>query len=322
MPRCEPVKLSVLFPETRSIATVDALAQRADALGVHGMFLGSAFGFDPVMALALAGPSTDRVLLGTAVVPTWPRHPVVAAQQAATANAACGGRFRFGVGPSHPPVMSMYGFDYDRPVGHLREWLTIVRALLHDGKVSHSGERYRVTAFLDVETPGPPPVLLGVLHPQLARLAGALADGALPWLAPPAWVADVVVANVRTGADSAERAAPPVIAELPCYVSTDRAAVLEAARRDLSIYPMMPAYADVLGHALGRDASEVTADGWTDQCTDAVVIWGDRDTVASRVQEYFDAGADEVVLSPYGCGDDPDANLDEALEVLGDIARS
>ena len=316
------MKLSVLHPETRSIGRVTQLAARADELGFHGMFLGAAFGFDPVMALALAGASTDRILLGTAVVPTWPRHPVVAAQQAATANAACAGRFRFGVGPSHPPVMGMYGFSYDRPVGHLREWLTIVRALLHDGSISMKGEHYRVTAFLDVETPAPPPLMLGVLHPQLARLAGALSDGALAWLAPPAWIADIVVANVRAGAENAGRAAPPVVAELPCYVSDDRDAVLEAARRDLAIYPMMPAYADVLGHCVGRDAATITADGWTDDLTDAVVIWGDHDAVAAQVQAHLAAGADEVVLSPYGCGSDPECNLDEALEVLGDIARS
>ncbi len=316
------MKLSVLFPETRSVTNVAALAARAEALGFHGLFLGSAFGFDPVMALALAGASTDRILLGTAVVPTWPRHPVVAAQQAATANAACAGRFRFGVGPSHPPVMGMYGIEYDRPIGHVREWLEIVQALLHDGKVAHQGERFRVTAFLDVEMPAPPPVMLGVLHPQLARVAGAHADGALPWLAPPSWIADVVVPNVRAGAEAAGREAPPVIAEIPCYVTDDPAAAREAAKADLGIYVHMPAYADVLARVLGCEVSEIGAGGWTDACTDAVVPFGDRDAIAGRVVEYLDAGADEVVLSPYGCGTDPERNLDEALEVLGDIARS
>lgn len=115
------MKVSVLFPETRSVKHVISLAQRSEALGFHAMHLGGAFGIDPVMALALAGPHTERIILGTAVIPSWPRHPVVAAQQAATANAACNGRFRFGIGPSHPPVMAMYGIDDARPVGHIRE---------------------------------------------------------------------------------------------------------------------------------------------------------------------------------------------------------
>ena len=107
-------------------------------------WLGAAFGFDPVMALALAGDATTSIQLGAAVLPTWPRHPIVAAQQAATASSATGGRFRLGLGPSHAPVMAMYGIAFDRPISHLREYLEIVRALLADGQVTHQGERYQV----------------------------------------------------------------------------------------------------------------------------------------------------------------------------------
>src|SRR5262249_50375680 len=157
----------VLFPETRSIRHVIALAERSEALGFHAMHLGAAFGIDPVTAVALAGAHTERIVLGTAVVPSWPRHPVVMAQQAATANAACKGRFRLGIGPSHPPVMAMYGIEYDRPVGHTREYLTIVRGLLADGKIDFTGDHYRVHAFLDVESGGAPPVMVSALHPQM-----------------------------------------------------------------------------------------------------------------------------------------------------------
>jgi len=315
------VKLSVLFPETRSLSHVDELARRSEVLGFHGMFLGSAFGFDPVMALAAAGPHTERLLLGTAVVPTWPRHPLVAAQQAATANVLCDGRFRFGVGPSHVPVMNMYGIVYEKPIRHVREYLTVVGALLDDGKVSFRGEQYQVVGFLDVERAGRPPVLLATLHEQMCRVAGRHADGALSWLAPPAYVADIVVANVQAGARDASRPAPPVIAEMPCYLSTDRDAVHEAVRRDLAIYPQMPFYRDVLVRAGVPDATEASTSGWTDAMIDAVVPWGDEDQLALHVQAYLDVGADEVVLSPYGCGPDPAANADDALEVLGAIAR-
>ena len=127
------VKISLLFPETRSISAVRALAAQTENAGFHGMWLGSAFGFDPIMALALAGGATSTIQLGVAVVPTWPRHPLVMAQQGATASAACQGRFRLGVGPSHAPVMQMYGIDFDRPISHTREYLTVLRTLLADG---------------------------------------------------------------------------------------------------------------------------------------------------------------------------------------------
>jgi F420-dependent oxidoreductase-like protein len=316
------MKLSVLFPETRSIRHVISLAKRSEALGFHAMHLGAAFGIDPVTALALAGPHTERIVLGTAVVPTWPRHPLVMAQQAATANAACGGRFRLGIGPSHPPVMGMYGIAYDRPVGHAREYLIIVRDLLADGKVSFTGERYQVQAFLDVEDGGAPPVMLSALHPQMCRVAGAHADGVIPWLTPPAYIAQVVAPEVDRGAASARRRPPPIVVQLPCYVSTDADAVHAAAHDDLGIYVHMPAYADVLAAVVGSDPTTVGRGGWTDALTDAVVPWGDRTAIEARMREYEQAGADEVVLSPYGCGDDDARNFNDALEVLGDIARS
>jgi F420-dependent oxidoreductase-like protein len=309
------VKLSVLFPETRDVGRVTELAQQSEDLGFHGMFLGSAFGFDPVMALAIAGTRTERILLGTAVVPTWPRHPIVMAQQAATANAAAGGRFRLGVGPSHVPVMGMYGIPFDKPIRHLTEYLTILRALLDDGRVKFAGAQYQVTAFLDVEGGGRPPVMLSALHEQMSRLAGRLADGVLPWLAPLSWVADVIIPNVRAGAAEAGRPAPPVIAELPCVLSTDRDHVREVAQRDLAIYPRAAFYADVLAKAGIPGADVCQTEGWSDAMIDAVVPWGDGDALAARVQAYLDAGCDEVVLSPYGGGE-------KTLEVLGDIARS
>jgi alkanesulfonate monooxygenase SsuD/methylene tetrahydromethanopterin reductase-like flavin-dependent oxidoreductase (luciferase family) len=143
-------RISLLFPETRSLPAVRDLAVSTEGLGFHGMWLGAAFGFDPIMALALAGPATSTLSLGVAVVPTWPRHPVVMAQQAMTASAATGGRFRLGIGPSHAPVMGMYGIEVDRPISHLREYLSIVRGLMREGSFKHKGDRYRVYAFLDV----------------------------------------------------------------------------------------------------------------------------------------------------------------------------
>jgi F420-dependent oxidoreductase-like protein len=312
------MKLSVLFPESRDVRRVVELAARCDDLGFHGLFLGSAFGFDPIMALAAAGPATSRILLGTAVVPTWPRHPLVMAQQAATANALCGGRFRLGIGPSHAGVMGMYGLPFDRPIGHVKEYVAVLRSLLNDGRVSFAGERYRVKAFLDVEGGGHPPILIAALHEQLCRLAGGVADGVLPWLAPPSYVAATVVPNVRAGAEAAGRSAPPVIIEVPCYLSTDADAVHAAARRDLGIYTHVPIYVDMLVRAGVPDAAEAPAAGWTDAMIDAVVPWGDEEALAGIATAYLEAGADEIVFSPFAVeGDD----LDKTLEVLGGIAR-
>jgi F420-dependent oxidoreductase-like protein len=280
--------------------------------------LGSAFGFDPFIALALCGEATSTIQLGVAVVPTWPRHPVVMAQQAASASAACGGRFRLGVGPSHAPVMSMYGIDFDRPISHTREYLVIVTSLLADGRVSFDGERYRVNAFLDVADAPPPPVMLGVLREQTARLAGGYADGALCWLCPTGYTEKVIAPNIAAGASAAGRTAPPLIAELPCALTTDRDAVHAMAARDLAVYPHMPFYRAIFGAA----GIELTGREWNDDMIDASVLYGDENGLAAKIRAYFDAGADEVVLSPFGVGDDPAASQSDCLSVLSDLARS
>lgn len=311
------MKLSLLFPETRSLPAVRELAAQTEAQGFAGMWLGAAFGFDPIMALALAADTTSSIELGVAVVPTWPRHPVVTAQQAATASAASGGRFRLGIGPSHAPVMGMYGIDFDRPISHLRDYLTVLHALLHDGNVAHTGSRYRVNAFLDVADAPPPPVLLGVLQTRMAHLAGSHADGALCWLAPASHLHAVVAPGLAKGAAEAGRPTPPLVAELPCALTTDRAALHEMAARDLGIYPHVPFY-----RALFETAGvELAERGWSDAMLDASVVHGDEDGLAARIQELLDAGADEVALSPFGVGPDPASSQADCIRVLGDIAK-
>ena len=316
------MKLSVLFPETRSVDNVVALAQTTEQLGFHGMFLGTAFGIDPIMALAYAGTQTSRVSLGVAVVPTWPRHPQVLAQQAATANAMCQGRFRLGIGPSHAPVMARLGIPFDRPISHLREYLTIVRTLLAEHKIVHEGERFKVQGMLDVEGGGTPPVLLAAMREQMCRLAGSHSDGVLPWLPSADYVASTIVPNVQRGADDAGRSAPPVIAEVPVALTSDLDELRAMAARDLFIYPMMPFYRaqwEAAGVPLG---DRTVAGGWSDEMIEASLLYGDEDALAAKIKMYFDAGADEVVVSPYGVGDEPLANRDDCLRVLSDIVQA
>jgi F420-dependent oxidoreductase-like protein len=312
------MKLSLLFPETRSLDVVRTLATRTEEQGFHGLWLGSAFGFDPFIALAMAGPHTATIQLGIAVVPTWPRHPIVMAQQAASASAACAGRFRLGIGASHKPVMRMYGIEFDRPISHLREYLTILRALLADGHVSHDGEHFQVNGFLDVADASVPPVLLGVLREQTARLAGSSADGALSWLCPAEYLHEVIAANLNAGAAAVDRVAPPLIAELPCALTTDRDAVHAMAAQDLAVYPHMPFYRGIFEAA----GIEVTGREWNDQMLDASVLYGDEDGLAAKIRSFFEAGADEVVLSPFGVGDDPVTSQADCIRVLSDLARS
>ncbi len=123
--------------------------------------------------------------------------------------------------------------------------------------------------------------------------------------------------NLVAGAAAAGRDTPPLVAELPCSLGTDRDALHAMAATELGIYPQMPFYRAMFGAA----GVPLDKGRWTDEMLDAAVVHGDEDQIAARVRELFDAGADEVVLSPFGVGDDPAGSQQDCIRVLSDIAK-
>ena len=136
-----------IFGATVNDGTIDQVigeVRDAEAGGFSSYWASQIFGHDALTALALAGREVPRIELGTSVVPTFPRHPMALAEQALTVNAACGGRLCLGIGLSHQVVIeSMMGLSFDKPVRHLRDYLSVLMPLLHDGKVSYDGDAYR-----------------------------------------------------------------------------------------------------------------------------------------------------------------------------------
>jgi F420-dependent oxidoreductase-like protein len=317
------MKLSILFPETRNVDRAIARIQELEALGFHSAVMGHAMDFDPIAVLALAGARTERILLTCAVAPLFSRHPISMAMGAATAQAASRGRFRLGIGPSHQPIIEhAYGLAWDRPVRHVREYVTVVRELLQQGTTRFKGEIYRVQAAHRVDGGGGVPVMLSALGEQMCRAAGAVADGVLPWLAPAAYVADCIAPAVRAGAEKAGRPVPPIVAENACVLSTDSDLVRETIRREMDFYLAMPAYRALFERAGVPGAADALKSGWTDEMIRAVIPWGSEQRLADAVEGYFSAGADEVVLSPVGVGADPDESYRRTLEVLSELART
>src|ERR1700734_3966582 len=153
----------------------DALRRAADD-GFASAWMNNIFGLDALTALAVAGSAVPGIELGTAVVPTYPRHPAALAQQALTVAAATGGRLALGVGTSHEGVVAnMFGYDFGKPVEHTREYLSVLRPLLHGEPAKVHGNQ--VSADIRLSTPGPTPVplLLAALGPRMLRLAAPLA---------------------------------------------------------------------------------------------------------------------------------------------------
>ena len=175
--------------------------------------------FDALTAAAVIGAATERIEIGTAVVPIQPRHPIALAQQAASVQAVCGGRFRLGVGVSHHWVIEdMLGLGYERPFATMRDHLDVLEpALAGPGTVEVHNESFRVHAPLDV-TDLHTPVLLAALGPQMLQLAGERTDGTILWMADERSIESHVAPRLRRAAQEAGRPEPRIVAGVPVCV--------------------------------------------------------------------------------------------------------
>ncbi|NUR89221.1 MAG: TIGR03564 family F420-dependent LLM class oxidoreductase, partial [Nonomuraea sp.] len=187
----------------------------AAADGFSSAWLSNIFHLDALTALAAAGGSVPGIEYGTAVVPTYPRHPAALAQQAMTANAALGGRLTLGIGLSHQVVIEhMFGYSFDRPARHMKEYLDILLPLVRGEQVKYRGET--LSANIGLTTPGAGlPVLVAALAPRMLKLAGAVADGTVLWMTGPKTVAEHVAPAIRAAAQEAGRTPPRVVCGLP-----------------------------------------------------------------------------------------------------------
>jgi 5,10-methylenetetrahydromethanopterin reductase len=227
-------------------ATLDALIELArdvERRGFSSLWMAQFFGMDALTALAVVARETERIELGPAVLPTYPRHPLAMAQQAITASVAAGGRFTLGIGLSHPVVIeALMGLDYAKPATHMREYLEVLTPLLRGEAVNFSGDRYRVNAELKIEGAQPVPLIIAALGPVMLDLAGRFADGTVTWMTGPATLANHIVPTIRTAAEKAGRPAPRIIAGLPFVVTDDAPKVREKLSRTLRMYATMPSY--------------------------------------------------------------------------------
>ncbi|KAA9150953.1 TIGR03564 family F420-dependent LLM class oxidoreductase [Amycolatopsis acidicola] len=234
-------------------------------------------GWDPLAVLpALDGGPRE---LGTAVVPTYPQHPVTLATSALTVQAQTGGRLTLGIGPSHELAMTgWYGIPYTAPARHTREYLEVLRPLLRGEHVRHSGEFFKVDLGLEVEAPAPP-VLLAALGPRMLEVARDLADGTVVVWTRPDTVADYLVP--RLAGDSR------VVVSAMVAVTHDPDAVHESVARQFGAAGELPAYRAMLD----RGGLSGPAD---------TVIAGDETLVLKEIQRFRDAGATDFIGTPVG----------------------
>lgn len=268
-----------------SLETVIDQSQAAAKAGFAGVWLGQRTGRDALTTLALAGRQTPGIELGTAVVPTYPRHPLALAAQALTVQEAVGGRLTLGLGVSHQYIIEgQYGYSFDRPARHLREYLSALVPLLRGESVTYQGETLKAVGAVDVAAATPPSVLVGALGPAMLRVAGELADGTITTWATPSALAEHIVPAITKAAG---RRTPRVVASTVVCVTSHEDDRRAWVTENFGMVGQLPIYRAMLdrGHATGPQ--------------DTVVI-GDEAVVERQIRQLFDAGATELVVVLLG----------------------
>ncbi|HEY6426412.1 MAG TPA: TIGR03564 family F420-dependent LLM class oxidoreductase [Acidimicrobiales bacterium] len=270
--------------------------------------------FDVMAAAVLLGGATSRIEVGTSVVPIQPRHPVVLAQQALSAQAVCEGRFTLGIGVSHHWIVEdMMGLPSERQATTMRCYLDVLEpALAGPGLVEVENEMFTIRQPFDITDITPTPVMIAALGPVMLRLAGERASGTVLWLADERTIASHVVPTITKAAAAAGRPAPRVMAGVPvCLCREDEVeAATERTNRTLSEVVASPNYVHLMEHGEAESIGDV-------------LICGNEAAMEKRMRRFAEAGVTDLNcrIVPLGENrDDIKASAGRTREFLAAVA--
>ena len=298
----------------RSLDGAIGRARRAEELGYESVYVTHIAGRDSITLLTIYAASTERVRLGTGVIPIYARTPANMAQSFATLDEFSGGRAVAGLGVSHKPVVEgWYGQSIDKPLREMREYVDILRAIFR-GEDPPPGEKFRTGFHLMGFEPlrEDLPIYLAGLSPGMLRLAGEIADGVVLWLCNPHYIRDVVVPTVREGREKAGKQLDgfDIVAAVPSAVTDDPTAAIEQLRSELVNYFHLPYYRAMIERS-GFDPDA----GATDEFVRLLAAVGPPEQATQCVRHYRDCGATSPCVGGIS-GTDFDVSLEALAKSL------
>ena len=280
-------------------------AQSAEGLGYQSAWVNQlANDRDAGVVLAAMAAHTDRLGLGSFVLPIYTRHPAAMVQLAATLDELSGGRFSLGVGVSHRfTVERLWRLKLERPVEAMREYLTILRTALDEGGVAYDGRQFRARWSYGQPRPGHLPIVVAALSPQMLELAGELGDGVALWMCSPRYISETVIPRVTEGRRRVGKTLEgfEVVAGIDVYLTTDLEAARASARPRFAFYAKLPYYRRVLdaaGFAMELDKRNIS-----DQMIHDLAAIGGEEAIRECVRRYRRAGVTLPLLSPLDTKD-------------------
>ena len=282
-----------------SVSDMRELARITEEAGFDGILSPEVPPYNAITNAQVFAECTERINVGTWIANIYMRQPVVATATALTIQEITDGRMILGLGVSHKPVNSRYDIDMGDPIESMRNYVGEVRAFA-DGTSPRLSLKRKVPDL---------PVYIAGLTKGAAQLAGEVADGIMPYLCPPAYVA-TLKEQVAAGAVKAERdpSAVSITNGIPSFVSDDEAAAVAAAKRGLGPYSRFPFYQRLIRNIGFGDIIDQVQDGanpaevFTDELIDSVALAGTPDNCKKKLEEHFAAGVDLAILVPGPVG--------------------
>lgn len=288
------MRYGAMLDNSQPLANVIDQVRGQKEAGFTTAWTSQIFGYDALTMLAVIGREVPDIQLGTAVIPTYPRHPLMLAAQALTVQAAVGDRLVLGIGLSHQIVIeNMFGYSFDKPGRHMREYLSALMPALRGEQVAFTGETLKANTMgpLDVKGAQPPQVLLAALAPVMLKLAGGVADGTATWMTGPDTVANHIVPSITKAAEEAGRPAPRIVVGLPISLTADADAARQQAATTFAIYGQLPSYRAMLD----KEGAGGPAD---------VAIVGDESVLTKELQRLAESGATDFCAAVFGSSED------------------
>jgi F420-dependent oxidoreductase-like protein len=314
----------------RSLETAMQRVAEAERLGYESTYVTHVAGRDSQAVLAAYATRTEKIKLGTGVLPIYSRTPAATAQIAATVDELAGGRCVLGLGVSHRVVVeNWYGQPIDKPVREMREYAQTVRAIFQGDPPPEDNERFRTSfQFMGFAARPDFPIYIAALSPAMLRLAGRIADGVILWLCNPDYIRDVVVPEVTKGRERAGKTIDgfDIVAAVPSAVTDEPEAARSKLRKDLTSYFSLPFYRamiersgfeeDVAGFDAGMEEGgpETAVAAISDRFLQTLTAIGDGPEAIESVRRYQEAGATSPCIGAVAQTD-----FDATLEALASL---
>lgn len=291
--------------DVASLAEFKSQIQAAADAGLASAWSAQVFDWDILTALAVVGREVPGIELGTVIVPTYPRHPMMLASQALTAQAAIGDRLTLGIGLSHQVIIEgRYGYAFEKPARHTREYLQVLLPVLRGESVAFEGESEKAEGAVNIRGVKPPSVLVAALGPAMLRIAGELTDGTITAWSGPKTIGDHIVPSITQAAAEAGRPPPRVVASAMVSVTSDEDAARAWVANQRAETRQLPSYRAML------DREGVAG-------PEDVAIVGDEMTVEREIKRLAGAGATDLIAILFGSA----AERTRTMDLLADVSR-